>query len=471
MRDLTRLKANGESIRILKKQGTGIFWMTGSVESFDQVFSAVRAYCKKNLSDVNYTLWIEDLEPFKFEGLTAYLRAKSKFKRNIIMEKYETLLLKGFSVALGFDIELVIDYYDDKKLPVLLPDKGEDDVSLYRDGEYEYTFNTFIVGPSNKFAHAAALAVAANPANAYNPLFIYGTSGLGKTHLLYAVCAEISGNMPDQKIIFVKGDEFANELIDSIKSGSTKNFHDKYRSADVLLVDDIQFIAGKESTQEEFFHTFNTLYQASKQIILTSDRPPKEIKTLEERLRTRFEWGLLADIQVPDFETRCAIIRRKAEFFGMRIPTEVAEYIANRLKADIRQLEGAVKKIKAMQDISDSPPTIMSAQNAIRDILNDNQPVPVTVEKIIGEVARTFGVMPSDIRSSKRSSVISAARQSAAFVIREITQISTTQIGDELGGRDHSTIVYQIKQAENKMKKNSQYKETLEDIVKNIRNT
>lgn len=437
----------------------------GQVESFDQVFTAVCEYCRSYLSDVNYTLWIEDLEPVQFVGLTAYLKAKSKFKRNIIVEKYGDILSKGFSEVLGFDIELVIEYEDKPEASRTSQEKE----ALNLNGEYEYTFDTFIVGSSNKFAHAAALAVAANPANAYNPLFIYGDSGLGKTHLLYAISNDISGNMPSQNIVYTKGDQFSNELIEAIKSGATKPFHDKYRSADVLLMDDIQFIGGKESTQEEFFHTFNTLYEAGKQIILTSDRPPKEIKTLEERLRTRFEWGLLADIQAPDFETRCAIIRRKAELINMELPTEVVEYIANRLKSNIRQLEGTVKKIKAMLTLNQAPPSILTAQTAIRDILNDNQPVPVTVERIINEVARTYNVLPADIRSSKRSANISTARQVSAYAIREITQIPMAQIGDELGGRDHSTIVYQIKQAEKNIEKNPRYKETVEDIVKNIR--
>ncbi len=434
------------------------------VESFNQVFAAVCEYCKACLSDVNYTLWIEDLEPLEFVGLTAYIKAKSKFKRNIILEKYEDTLLKGFKEVLGFDVELVIEYDEEQK-----GTKRASTEQPQQNGEYEYTFSTFIVGSSNKFAHAAAQAVAANPANAYNPLFIYGTSGLGKTHLLYAISHEILKNNPDLNIVIVKGDQFSNELIDAIQRGTTKPFHDKYRSADALLMDDVQFIGGKESTQEEFFHTFNTLYQDNKQIILTSDRPPKEIRTLEERLRTRFEWGLLADIQAPDFETRCAIIRRKAELIGMDLPAEVVEYVANRLKINIRQLEGTVKKIKAMSTLNNQPPSIMSAQNAIRDILNDNQPVPVTIDRIINEVARTFNVIPGDIRSSKRSSNISTARQVSAYIIREITQIPMTNIGAELGGRDHSTIVYQVKQAESNIKKNPRYKETIEDIIKNIR--
>jgi len=334
----------------------------------------------------------------------------------------------------------------------------------------EYTFENFVVGNSNKFAHAAALAVGeGRQKKGYNPLFIYGESGLGKTHLLHAISAEVSKSFPQTKQLFTQGENFTNELIDAISNQTTSAFHKKYRSTDMLLVDDVQFIAGKEQTQEEFFHTFNTLYQQGKQIILTSDRPPKEIKTLEERLRTRFEWGLLADVQPPDFETRTAIIRRKAEQISIDIPTEVTEYIANRLKTNIRQLEGAVKRIKAYKLLQGLPPSIMVAQNTIKDVLTDNQPIPVTIDRIISEVARTYGVSSADIRSQKRSSNISGARQVSVFVVREITQISMAAIGAEFGGRDHSTMVYAVQQVEKNMEKDPRYKEIVEDIIKNIR--
>ncbi len=270
-------------------------------------------------------------------------------------------------------------------------------------------------------------------------------------------------------IVYIKGDEFTNELIDAIQKGTTTEFHNRYRNADVLLVDDIQFIAGKDSTQEEFFHTFNTLYEAKKQIVLTSDRPPKDIATLEERLLTRFEWGLTADVQPPDFETRIAIIKRKAELLGIELDDNVIEYMANRLKNNIRQLEGAVKKMKAYHLLNGYPLNINTAQAAISDIINNDQPVPVTIEKIIEEVSRTFGTTPEDIRSSKRSANISSARQVAMYVVREITQMPMTGIGTEFGGRDHSTVVYAIQQVEKNIKKNPKMRATVEDITKNIR--
>lgn len=440
-----------------------------TLESFDQILDIVKEECKKGLSDIAYSLWIHDIKAIKFENSTAFLEVKSEFKKNILEEKYVPMLTKYLIEIMGFDVDIDIAVESDtpEEPREISPEAQE--VSI--NGEYKYTFENFIVGSSNKFAHAASLAVAANPANAYNPLFIYGASGLGKTHLLNAICEEVRLTKPDMNIIFVKGEEFTNELIDAIYRENTRNFHDKYRLADILLVDDIQFIGGKESTQEEFFHTFNALYQDGKQIILTSDRPPKEIKTLEDRLRTRFEWGLLADIQPPDFETRTAIIKRKAELLGFTIPGDVCEYIANRLKTNIRQLEGAVKKLNAYRLLEGEDPSIMVAQNAIRDILNDNQPVPVTVDKIIREVGRTFNVSSADIRSSKRSANISNARQVAMFIVRDITQISMAEVGEEFGGRDHSTVVYAIQQVEKKKDKDTYYKETVEDIIKNIRST
>ena len=313
------------------------------------------------------------------------------------------------------------------------------------------------------------MAVSTKPATLYNPLFIYGNSGLGKTHLLYAICNEITRSFPSMNIIYTKGDEFTNEMIEAIRHGTTAQFRQRYRKADILLVDDIQFIAGKDSTQEEFFHTFNSLYEAKKQIVLTSDRPAKDIATLEERLLTRFEWGLTADIQPPDFETRIAIIKRKAELLGIAMPDNVCEYIANRVKNNIRQLEGTVKKMKAFYLLNGDPLNINTAQAAISDIINNSQPAPYTVEKIIEEVARTFGATSADIRSAKRSANISNARQVAMYIAREITQMPMEAIGKEFGGRDHSTVVYATQQVEIKLAKDSKMKSTVEDIIKNIR--
>lgn len=434
------------------------------MESFLEAWGLICAYCKTRITDVAYKTWMSRIKPIKvdFEAGDAILMVPNEFHRQTLNRCYLILLNDAFTEIFGAGINICFT----------IPEEESDQnkkSNLAISSEYEFTFNTYIVGSSNKFAHAASLAVAANPAGAYNPLFLYGNSGLGKTHLLYAICNDIKKNRPEMKTLYIKGDDFTNELIESIRKNKTMEFHEKYRKTDILLVDDIQFIAGKDSTQEEFFHTFNSLYESKKQIVLTSDRPPKEIQTLEDRLRTRFEWGLIADINPPDFETRIAIIKRKAELLEIELPYDVCEYIATRLKNNIRQLEGAVKKIKAYHLLAGEPPSVASAQNAISDILNNDQPTPVTVEKIIEEVSNTFCVSAVDIRSSRRSSNISAARQIAMYVVREITQLSMTSIGDEFGGRDHSTVVYAIQQVEKNIKKEAKTKCVVEDLIKNIR--
>jgi chromosomal replication initiator protein len=339
----------------------------------------------------------------------------------------------------------------------------------YKRAEYEYTFDTFIVGPSNKFAYAASRAVAEEPAAAYNPLFIHGPSGLGKTHLLTAIAVYLQQNNPEMKIITVTGETFANELISAIQQKrDTSGFHDKYRGADVLLVDDVQFIAGKESTQEEFFHTFNELKKQGKQIVLTSDRPPKEIKTLEDRNKTRFEQGLIADIGIPEYETRVAIIKRKAELLNLDADQGIVEMIAIALKANIRQLEGCVKKLKAIEHLVGTPPTMSQAQAAIREVLTDDAAVPVTIPKIISEIATIYGVSTEDILSLKRSSTISLARQVCCYIIKEVTNLSYKTIGLEIGGRDHSTVIYYIEKVKLKMEEDNHTKELITDLIRNL---
>lgn len=435
------------------------------MESFTEVWNLVCDYCKSKITDIAYSTWIKRIEPVNldFAQGVAVIKVPNELHRQTIKHYYMDMLDEAFTQIFGQKIQIRVCTPDEAG-----NEKQNDETPAIND-DYEFTFDTYIVGSSNKFAHAASMAVANKPATLYNPLFIYGNSGLGKTHLLYAICNEISRTHPEMNIIYIKGDEFTNELIEAIRRGTTAEFHNRYRKADVFLVDDIQFIAGKDSTQEEFFHTFNTLYEAKKQIVLTSDRPPKDIATLEERLLTRFEWGLTADIQPPDFETRIAIIKRKAELLEIELPDNVAEYIANRLKNNIRQLEGAVKKMKAYYLLAGESPSITTAQAAISDIINNDQPTPFTVEKIIDEVARTFGTTSEDIRSSKRSANISSARQMAIYVVREITQLPMTSIGEEFGGRDHSTIVYAIQQVEKGIKRDPKTKATAEDIIKNIR--
>lgn len=437
------------------------------MNSFNEVFDAIKEYCQKRLPAATYTLFIVGLEPVDFTSDTATLSTRSDFLKGVVTDRYIPLLKEAFRMILGFDVEIKIIVAGEPE-PVAATNPIQPEIPPAQ-GSYALTFENFIVGSTNKFAHAAAQAVAANPSGAYNPLFIYGGSGLGKTHLLKAIQLEIGRNHPEYNLVYVDGEKFTNEIINAIREGSTAEFHQKYRAADVLLVDDIQFIGGKESTQEEFFHTFNTLYQAGKQIVLASDRPPKEIKSLEDRLRTRFEMGLTADIQPPDFETRVAIIRRKADLLHLDMPDDVAEFIANHLKDNIRQLEGAVKKLDAYRMLEGIQPVLGVAQNAIKDILNETQPVPVTIERIINEVARTYNITPEEIRGRKRTANIASARRTAIYVVREITGMSMEDIGQEFGGRDHSTIVYSLNEAVKTIENDTRMRETVEDIIKNIR--
>ena len=376
----------------------------------------------------------------------------------------------GFENTIGFPvrIEIVVVEEGDEYAP---ESESASSINLESDlnGDEEYTFDTFVVGSSNRFAHAAAQSVAAAPGKNYNPLFIYGNSGLGKTHLLSAICHEIKKRDPGANIIYTRGEDFTNEMINYLAEKNMIEFHNKYRSADILLIDDIQFISGKISTQEEFFHTFDALFRMGKQIVLTSDRLPKEILTLSERLRSRFESGLIADIQPPDLETRMAILKRKATALDLNIPNDVIQFIAERIKNNIRQLEGTVKKMKALKSVDSELPYIILAQNAVRDVLSDEKPVAITVDDIISEVSKVCSVSEEDIRSKKQNAQTSRARQIAMYIVREITGLSTEAIGKNFGNKDHSTVIYSLKKIEKEMKVNSSLRAMISDITRNIR--
>ena len=430
------------------------------MESFNDVFKAVKEYCSQKIVKASFDLFIGPMEAGRLEGDTAVLYANSEWAKGIIEDRFSSILKEGFEMVLGFTLV--------PRIEVKMPD-DEVEKTPINGGEYAFTFDTFIVGSSNKFAHAAALAVAQNPSVAYNPLFIHGESGLGKTHLLNAIKAEVLKNNPKAKIVYVSGEDFTNEIIAAIKDNKTADFKNKYRQADVLLVDDIQFIAGRESTQEEFFHTFNALHNAGKQIVLVSDRPPKEIKSLEDRLRNRFEWGLIADIQPPDFETRCAIIKRKSDLLRLDIKFEVIEFIASKVKTNIRQLEGVVKKLDAMQKLEGKPPVMVNAQAAIKDILNEQMSTPVTIDKIITHVSRVYNVSVSDIRGKSRKREVSEARQMSMYIIKEVCGLTMAEIGKEFNGRDHSTVVHSINNVSQRLKTDSFYRDTAEDIIKNVK--
>ena len=442
------------------------------MRSFAEVFDKVLEYCSDKvnngeLTDVAYNTWIKTMTPVKLEENVAYFSVPSEFHSNCTTRNYGTLLKEAFYSILGFEVDIKIEVSEEQSPPVPASDeqKNSDAESCY-----DYSFDTFIVGRSNEFAYAASTAVAKSNHTdmTYNPLFIYGHSGMGKTHLLNAIYNEIKQNHPDRNIILVTGENFTNELINNIGKNSTQPFKQKFRNLDVLLIDDIHFIAGKDSTQEEFFHTFNDLYNKGKQIVITSDRPPKEIKTLEERIRTRFEWGIIADISAPEYETRVAIIKRKAKAMDFYLPDDVIECIASRLKSSIRQLEGCVKKLKAAQDLVGTAPTVVMAQNAIHEILADEQEEPVTVDRIISDVAGVYGVSVDEIRSKKRSNQISTARKVCAYIIKEVLKLSYKSIGAEIGGKDHSTVVYYIDDVTQAIQRDSHTRDTIEDIIKNI---
>ena len=449
------------------------------MNSFEEVFESVKEYClQKNIPAIAITTWIDQMKPVSFDGSDAVFLVQTDFQRNIINTKYGDVLKEAFYNILGFEVNLVINSETDESGIVKVPTDDElqqkhaELEKTYKFANYDYTFDTFIEGRSNEFALACSKAVAKNCSDRavpnYNPLFIYGPSGMGKTHLITAIANEVRSHNPEFNIVYVTSETFGSDLVNALNNGRISDFHDKYRNSDLLLIDDIQFFAGKERMQEEFFHTFYKLYEEKKQIVITSDKPPKELLTLEERLRTRFEGGLIADISTPDYETRLAIINRKSELLELKMPAEVAEFMANRLKSNIRQLEGAVIRLKALNHFAGSAITISMAQSVIRDVLTDEQPIPITVEKIISEVATVYGVNPDDIRSNKRSAAISIARKVAIYVVRKITDLPLQSIGTEFGGRDHSTIVYSLTSITNGMKKDPNLESLVDDLIKNI---
>ena len=429
------------------------------MDSFAELWEMVKEECKNQVSESIYNVWFKDMELVSFDDNKVVI-ALSDFKRKIVESRFMDKLESSFKNVIGFDIQIILVDVE-KAVPV----KAEETEDALTD---EDTFDSFIVGASNKFAYAAANAVANDPGGKYNPLFIHGNSGLGKTHLLNAIAHQVKLTHPEANIVYTRGESFTNELVKYIGQKSTEAFHDKYRNADILLVDDVQFIAGKDSTQEEFFHTFNALYQAGNQIVLTSDRPPKEIALLEDRLRNRFEWGLMADIQSPDLETRMAIIKRKAEVLNFDLPDDIVQYIAEKLKNNIRQLEGAVKKMQAFVTMQGMPVNIMTAQTAIKDIIVDNSTTPVTINKIVTEVARTYGADSADIYSKKQNAQTTEMRQMAMYIVREMTGLSTKLIGREFN-RDHSTVVYSLDKFTKRYHEDSKLRSVVDNIIKNIR--
>lgn len=428
-----------------------------------QLWENVKAELKKNTSETVYSVWFNELALESFDGDSVVL-TDDPFRCKIINDKFIPLLEECFEKVMGFRLNVSVMPKQQKTVK-----KEEPQKEFKPSDSYEATFDNFIVGDSNKFAHAASLAVASDPGNTYNPLFIHGNSGLGKTHLLNAICNEILKNNPDAYIIYVRSEDFMNELIDYLQNKKdTSVFHNKYRNADVLLVDDVQFIAGKPATELEFFHTFDTLVKAKSQIVLTSDRPPKEIATLEERLRNRFESGLIADIQPPDLETRVAIIKSKAESYNLDIPAQTILFIAEKIKNNIRQLEGTVKKMKAFMQLGEAP-NIATAQKAIRDIFSEGDPTPVLIDKIIDEVSRTYGVTVEEIKGKKHDAKYVLPRHVAMYIIREMTPLTNKKVAEVFGLSDHSSVMYAYRRIETEKDNNYSLKTIITDIMKNVK--
>ena len=433
------------------------------MDNLTELWTSVCELCKKPISEMSFNMWLGRATPKKFDGNSLILSVKTPFQKDVLEKNYKQLVYDSLKEALGFDVEVIIMCESDGE-------KSDESDDFERTFDENFTFENFIEGSSNTFAYAATKAVAAGYSSQYNPLFIYGGSGLGKTHLLCATVNRIKKKFPKQTIVYVKCEDFTNEFIRALQDKTIPAFHEKYRLADVLLVDDIQFIGGKESTQEEFFHTFNNLYQSGKRIVLASDRPPREIKTLTDRLLSRFESGIMADIQPPDFETRIAIIKNKAKLYDLSLPEEVIEFLANKVKKNIRQLEGSVKKINAYKQLEGTPVSVSSAKVAISDILNDKQPLEVIVDRVLSEVSRSFGVSVEDILSKKRDAEVCLARHTSIYILRESTQIKMKEIGHEIGGRDHATVIHSIKEVERLKGSDSKYAEILADIKDNVLN-
>ena len=432
------------------------------MNSLNDIWDKIIEILSHQLTATAINTWFSDCTPVDIEDSRLVLHTTSDFKRDIINSRFGETIKAALSDLFSCDFDLLVlsgdeisDFAIKKKVDSSLPEMAG------------YTFDRFIVGNSNKFAHAAAIAVAENPGKTYNPLFIYGNSGLGKTHLLLAIGQQIHEKSPEKSIAYIKGDEFTNQLVKSIKDGTAEEFRQKYRNVDLFLVDDIQFIAGKQQTQNEFFHTFNNIYEAGHQIVITSDRPPLEMSILDDRLRTRFEGGLMADIQPPDLETRMAITRNKAGQLGLLLSDDAVEYIANNITANIRQLEGVIKRLTAYKEILDDIITIDSVKRAIKDVIRIGTYIP-TPESIIRETARYYSLKPEDLKGQSRAKNTAMARQVSMYLMRSLTNLSLKDIGAEYEDRNHATVLSSIRKVEDLLKTDPSMAGTVRDITSNI---
>lgn len=427
------------------------------------VWAKVLSLMEQEMTATTIHTWFDDAEAVALEENRFLLYSPTNFKRDIIASRYKDSIQKALFELFSMKMEVtVLGEGELEKYRAKSPDAS------FLPGTEEYTFDRFVVGSSNKFAHAAALAVAQNPGKSYNPLFIYGQSGLGKTHLMYAIAHSIHQDCPGSNVVYIKGDSFTNELVSAIQTSRNQEFREKYRSADILLMDDVQFIAGKDLSQEEMFHTFNTLYEAGRQIVFTADRPPKEMQRLDERLKTRFEWGLPVDIQPPDYETRVAIIKNKAVRRGMNLPEPVLRYVADNITANVRQIEGTVNKILAFQELMGESVDVDTVIRAVRDMFKEKADFLPSAEVIIDEVSKYYNIENESLRGQGRTRDTVLARQIAMHIIRSMTSLSLTDIGREFDSRDHTTVMHSIGRVENLIKQNSELNEIIKDINANI---
>ena len=422
---------------------------------------------KNELTEISFNTWIKTIEPLSINLNTINLSVPAEFNKGILESRYKSLINNAIKQATfkEYEIEFVISSAENMEKLSKQSVNNEEPVSILNP---KYTFDTFVIGNSNRFAHAAALAVAEAPAKAYNPLFIYGGVGLGKTHLMHAIAHYILFQNSLQKVLYVSSEKFTNELINAIKDNKNEEFRSKYRNIDVLLIDDIQFIAGKERTEEEFFHTFNALYEASKQIIISSDKPPKEITSLEDRLRSRFEWGLTADMQAPDLETRIAILRKKAQLENLIVPNDIVVFIADKIASNIRELEGALNRVIAYSSLTQNEITLDVANEALKDMLSANKAKIINSSSIQEVVSRYFDVRIEDFKSKKRTRDISYPRQIAMYLCRDLTDMSLPKIGNQFGGRDHTTVIHACDKISKDIESNLETRRAISEIKKNL---
>jgi chromosomal replication initiator protein len=432
---------------------------------------------EKMVSKPSFETWFKAARPLHFHNYTATIEVPNDFAKDWLESRYYDLIKDSLEEVLNHEISLSfvlpssgsINFNFSEALiksnPSMNATQNEESSHTYLNPKY--TFNTFVVGNSNRFAHAASFAVAESPAKSYNPLFVYGGVGLGKTHLMQAIGHHILNQTPLTKVVYVSSEKFTNELINSIRDDKTVGFRNRYRSMDILLIDDIQFLAGKERTQEEFFHTFNTLYESNRQIVISSDRPPKEIPTLEDRLRSRFEWGLITDMQPPDFETRIAILRKKAKLENLHISNEVISHIANRIPSNIRELEGALIRVMAYSSITNIPMTPELVNEVLKDILPSHKPKLISIDLIQKTIATYYKLRLEDFKTKNRSRSISYPRQIAMYLSRELTDNSLPKIGQEFGGRDHTTVMHAHEKISSSLKEDQHLQSTIKEL-KNI---